>query len=448
MSYTIEDVSTVKKRVQFEIPREEVATRLNKAYSDLNLHVNVKGFRPGKTPRNVLERLYGKDIHQDIIAELMQASYSDFLKDSGLSVMAFHPAEEPKISADSPFQFAGTIEIRPTIADLSWKGLELTKNRYKPSEDEIDVQLKMAQRNLAVMTPIAEDRPARDGDFVILDYEATVDGNPVPEIGKSENFTCKIGGATISKEFDDGLIDMIPGERLDISVKFSEDYHKKDYAGLDVVFHVYLREIREQVLPPIDDEMAKKLGSYQSLEELKTDIRNDLERRYNHRAEQEINEQVYQKLFSQVELEVPDTMIEYEISGIIQDIERQFEYNNMSLGDRGLDHDMLAKQYRGLAENQARRHLILDKIVDQEGLTIQDSELETIYADTAKASGQEVNVIRDIYAKNPETINYLRQGLLEKKAMRLIIDGSIITEVYPVPEQPETAETQNPDFEN
>ncbi|HSO67629.1 MAG TPA: trigger factor [Desulfatirhabdiaceae bacterium] len=447
MSYTIEDVSPVKKLVQFEIPRDEVVKRLDKAYSDMKSKAKVKGFRPGKTPRNVLERLYGKDIQQDIISEFMQTSYADFLKDSGLTVMAFHPQGEPNISADSPFQFKGTIEIRPQIADLSWKELQLTKNRYKPSEEEIDVQLKLGQRNLAVMKPISEDRPVQNGDYVIMDYEATKDGNPAEEIGKSENFTCKIGVASISQEMDAAMIGMVPGERRSIPIKFPEDHPHKPYAGLDVVFNVYLREIREQILPEIDDDLAKKLGPYQSLEELKTTIRQDLEQHYNHRADQEINERIFQKLFDQAEFEVPDTMIQYELSGIIQDVERRFEYNNLSLADRGLDHSILANQYRDLAEKQARRHLILEKIVAQEGLTVQDSELETVYSETAAASGQTVDVVRDIYTKNPETMSYLRMGLLEKKAMRLIIDHSIITEVDPVLTHPETTEAKNLDSE-
>jgi len=447
MSYTIEDVSSVKKIVQFEIPRDEVVKRLDKAYSDMKSKAKVKGFRPGKTPRNVLERLYGKDIQQDIISEFMQTSYADFLKDSGLTVMAFHPLGEPTISADSPFQFKGTIEIRPQIADLSWKELQLTKNRYKPSEEEIDVQLKLGQRNLAVMKPISEDRPVQNGDYVIMDYEATKEGNPAEEIGKSENYTCKIGAASISKEMDTAMIGMVPGERRSIPIKFPEDHSHKPYAGLDVVFNVYLREIREQILPEIDDDLAKKLGPYQSLEELKTTIRQDLEQHYNHRADQEINERIFQKLFDQAEFEVPDTMIQYELSGIIQDVERRFEYNNLSLADRGLDHSILANQYRDLAEKQARRHLILEKIVAQEGLTVQDSELETVYSETAAASGQTVDVVRDIYTKNPETMSYLRMGLLEKKAMRLIIDNSIITEVDPVLTHPETTEAKNLDSE-
>ena len=434
MSYTIEDVSTVKKNVAFTIPSEEVMAELNQAYAKLNAGAKVKGFRPGKTPRAVLERLYGKEVHRDIITDLMQKAFSDYVRESGVNILAFRPREDPKLVPGNPFQFEADIEIKPDLPDIDFKGLELRRNRYRPQDEEIEVQLKMGQRNLAVMQPIQENRPLQEGDFVIMDYEATKDGNPVPEIGSSENYNCKIGLAGIAPEIDAGMIGMNIGERKTISVRFPEDHSNKAVAGLDVVFLVHLKEIREQILPAMDDELAKKLGDYQTLEELKTAIREDLGKRYTQRADQEVHEQVFQKLLAKTEFEVPETMIEYELTGIIQDVEKSFEYHNMSLADRGLDQDKLRAQYRDMAEKQAKRHMILDKIVQQEGLTVSDSDLDEVFAGTAAASGQSVEVIREIYQSNPETIGYLRQGILEKKAMRLIIDSSMITEVDPVRE--------------
>jgi trigger factor len=361
MQVTVEDLSTVKKVLHIEIPQKVVVGELDKAYKDLKKNAKVKGFRPGKTPRTVLERLYKKDVNADVSSKLIQKSLIDALKEAELNIVGRPEVEPPIADGKGPYKYDATVEIEPEIETVEFKGLTLKKNLYKVSAEEMDAQLKMLQKNLAQQKTLEEDRPAREGDFVLVDYEGFKDGKPFAETQKTENFTLKIGDGPILKEFDEQLIGMSAGETREVKVHFPEDYFNNKVAGLEVTFNVKLNGIREVVLPAIDDEFAKDLGQYETLKQLKDEIRNNLIKGYEKRSEQEVQEQVFTALFEKVNFEVPDSLIDFELGGIIEEVERTLTYHGSSLEERSLTKEDLAEKYRDTAEKQVRRRLILKK---------------------------------------------------------------------------------------
>ena len=431
MQFKVEDVSSVKKTLHIEIPKDEVVRELDKAYSQLMKTAKVKGFRPGKVPRSVLERMYKKDIHADVSSRLIQSSFIDAVKQTDLRIVGNPQLDPPELSADSSYKYDATVEITPEIDDIDFKGLSLTRTLYKAGDDEVNAQLKSLQKGMAQHQRISEDRPARNDDFVLVDLEGSQNGEPVPEFAKAENFNLQIGKALISKDFDSQLIGMKNGDSKEFNIKFDKDLPNEKLAGQEITFQVVLNEIREEILPPINDALAKKAGPYKSLDELKDVILDNVKQGYEKRTEQELNEQIFTGLIDRTEFDVPDAMVEMELQGIVEEAERSFAYRNTTLEEMGLSKESIAEKYRDTALKQVKRHLILGKIIDQEKLELEDEELEGGLKEMSDSFNQPLEEIKQYYDQNQDKLQYFKHTLLEKKAIKLIIDSSTIKDVKP-----------------
>ena len=440
MQVTVEDVSSVKKILHIEIPEDKVVRELDNAYKNLKKTAKIKGFRPGKAPRSVLERLYKKDVHIDVSSKLLQDSFVEAIKETDLNIVGNPKIDPPGLDEKGPYKYDATVEIKPEIEEIDFKGLTLKKNLYRVTDQEMDAQVAMLQKNLAQQKPITEDRAAQKDDFVLVDYEGFKDGKPFAETQKTENFTMKIGTGHIIKTFDEQLIGMKPGDKKEIKVNFPEDYFNDKLANLEINFQVTLHEIREEVLPEIDDEFAKRLGQYKTFDDLKNAITDNLEQGYAKRVEQEINEQIFEALIAKSEFEVPDSMVDYELEGIIEEAERSFAYHNKSMEELGLSKEILSEKYRDTADKKVRRHLILGKIVEQEDMTLADQEMEEGFKEMAQTFNQPIEDIKNYYKQNEDKIEFFKHALLEKNAVKLIIKSSTIEEVEPeLKQDPETS---------
>ena len=436
MEVTVTDISSVKKKVQIQIPQADIAKELDAAYLQLKKDAKVKGFRPGKTPRSVLERMFHKDVHADVTNKLIQNTFIDAVKQESLAFIGTPDIDPPELDPNRPFIYNITMELKPELSSINFEGVELKKTLYTMSEAEVDKQIEMLQKQLAESQPIDKDRPAADGDHAIIDYEGLKDGNPFEHTQKTENYTLKIGQKMISEEFDKQIIGMTPGEQKEFPVTFAEDYHNKELANLEISFTATLKEIREEVLPEINDELAKKLGNFETIEDVKNAIRKNLQEGYDKRSEQEIQEQIFEKLLTE-KFELPETLVKFELDGIISDTETRFSQSNVTLDQLGLSREKLEEQYRDVAENQVRRHLFLSKIIEQEAMELPDEELNAEYESLSKTVGQPVDFIKEYYQKNPDKLEGFKHALLEKKVFDLIVEKAIIEKVEPEAADPE-----------
>jgi len=430
MEVTVTDISSVKKKVQIQVPQADVAKELDSAYLQLKKNAKVKGFRPGKTPRSVLERMFHKDVHADVTNTLIQNTFIDAVKQESLAFIGTPDIDPPELDPDGPFIYNITVELKPELSGISFEGIELKKTLYAMSEAEVDKQIEMLQKQIAESQTIEEDRPAVDGDHAVIDYEGLKDGQPFEQTQKTENFTLKIGQKMISEEFDNQIIGMKPGEQKEFPVTFPEDYHNKDLATLEITFTATLKELREEIIPEANDELAKKLGNFETLEDVKVAIRTNLQEGYDKRSEQEIQEQIFEKLLTE-KFELPETLVKFELDGIIADTEARFSQSNVTLDQLGLSREKLEDQYRDVAENQVRRHLFLSKIIEQENMELPDEALNTEYESLSKTVGQPVDFIKEYYQKNPDKLEGFKHAILEKKVFDLIIGKAVINEVEP-----------------
>jgi len=440
MKVTVEDVSSVKKVLHFEIPEDKVVAELNDAYKTLKKTAKIKGFRPGKAPRNVLERMFKKDVHADVTSRLLQESFVEAIRENKLNIVGNPQIDPPELQASGPYRYDATVEIPPVIDDFDFKGISLEKTMYTASDGEVDGQLAMLQKNLAEKKPIEEDRDLQADDFALIDYEGFKDGQPFEETAKTENYTLKIGTAQITPDFDTALIGAKKGETKEFAVTFPEDYFNEKLKGLEINFTATINDIMEEVLPEIDDELAKKLGQFQTLDELKAKILENLEAGYAKRSEQELNEQIFKALIAKTEFELPEAMVNIELEGIINEATQSFQQHGIDMEQMGMTPDSLREKYRETAENQVRRHLLLNKLVEQESLELTDDDLENAFQEMADTYNQPVEGIKGFYSQNQEKLDIFKHTLLEKNALKLIIDNSDVTEVQPQTEEKNTAE--------
>jgi trigger factor len=432
MKVTVENLSSVKKVLHIEVPQAVVTRELDSAYAELKKTAKIKGFRPGKAPRSVLERMYRKDVHADVVSKLIQEGFMEALKENDLKLVGAPKVDPPELDETKDFAFDATVEVRPEIADINYKGLELTRSTYAVSDEEIDLQIKMLQRKLAQHKKVEEDRPLRADDVAVIDYEGFKDGQPFEATQRTENFVVKIGEGRVVKDLEEGLVGMKVGEDKEIEATFPDDYFSKDLAGVKITFKAHLNEIREEVLPEIDDALAKTLGDqFASLDDLKNRIRENLQSGYDKRVEQELNEQVFNQLLEQTSFEVPESMIDSELQHILNDAEQSFSQSNKSFEDVGISREMLTEQYKPVAEKQVRRHLILSKLIEQEKFELSDEELEQGLQEMATGYRQPVEHLKAFYKQDPDSLAFFKHTLLEKKALKVIIDSGAVKEVAP-----------------
>ncbi len=435
MQVTVENLNSVKKKLHIEISNDVVVQELDQAYKNLKKTAKIKGYRPGKAPRSVLERLFKKDVHSEVSSRLLQGSLIDAIREKDLKIIGTPKIDSPGLDAKEPYKYDVIVEVEPEIDELDFKGLKLKKNLYRVSDEEISAQLKMLQKSLVQQKTVKEARPVQKGDFALIDYEGFKDGKPFAETEKTENFTLKVGNGQIFEEFDEQLIGMNPGESKEININFPEDYFNKKLANLDITFHVKLNGIREEVLPKIDDDFAKDLGKYETLDQLKNAISDNLRQGYEKKTEQELNEQMFTALIAKNDFEAPDIMVEYELNGIIADVERSFAQNNTSMEDLGLSKEKLSEKYRDTAIKQVKRHLILKKLIEEEKLTVSDEEIDNGFKVMSKVFNKPLEEISSFYKQSKENLELFKNTLLEKKSIKLIIENSIIENVEPEAQQ-------------
>ncbi len=448
MQVNIEDKSSVKKNIHVEIPHEDVKKELDKAYNELKKTAVIKGFRKGKAPRKVLEAKFKKDVHADIVPRLIQESFSKVLEDNDLKIVGGPKVDPPELDPEKSYIFDIVIEVKPEIEDIEYKGIDIKKTIHKINEDEVEAQIQMIRKSMAKEETVTEERPVKEDDFVLIDYQGFVDGKPFDKTPKIENYVMAMGSDTMPKEFTEKLIGAIPEQELEIEVVYADDAPNKELAGKTITYKVVLKEIQEEILPPVDDNLAKDLGNIKDLEDLKDKIRTNLNQGYERRIQQEMDEQIFEFFTEKYKFEVPEALVESELNGIVAEAEQAYAQNNISLEDAGLSPDFLKNQYRDVAEKQAKRHLILEKIVDQENLELTEDELEKSFEETALNMGATADAIKGMFKANEQQFGFYKQVQLEKKVLKMIMDSGNITEVEPetaaeVSEtEPEPSETE------
>jgi len=425
MNVNVEDISSIKKKVSIEISEDQVTKEVDSFYRELGRKAKIKGFRPGKVPRNILERHFKDYVKAEVVQKLVQDTYPTALSETNL-----HPVSNPMIDpgdleSGKPFQYSATIEVKPEIKLEEYLGLNIEGKKEEVKDEEVEERLKGLQNLHANLKTIQEARPIQNGDFVIVDYEARMDGKPLEE-GKAIDLTVEVGSGRFIPAFEEKLIGLRLEEEKEIEVSFPEDYGYKKWAGKTISFHVKIKEIKEKILPILDDEFAKDLGDYSSLEELKDKLKQEIEREKKLALERQLKDQMVDQLLQKNTFEVPESLVEEQTKTLVSDTKLRLATQGIKIDTLGISEEKLQEDYREAAMRQVRTFLILEKIAGQEGITVTDEEVEDRFREISERTHQKFDVVKRYYEKNG-LIPEVKAGIMNEKTLNLLLEKANIS---------------------
>lgn len=426
-------VKNIEKNVvelEFQVTSEEFEKGIEKAYIKNAKNFTVQGFRKGKAPRKLIEKMYGQGIfYEDAINFVLPDAYEKAVEESKIE-----PVDQPEIDikqmyeAGKPLVVTAKVTVKPEVKIENYVGIKVPKFEYNVSDKEVETELE-ARRNRNARFVSITDRAIKDGDIVVIDFEGFVD-DVAFEGGKGENHNLEIGSGQFIPGFEEQLVGANTGDEVTVSVTFPEEYHAPDLAGKDAKFNVKINEVKEKQLPDLDDDFAKDISEFDTLDQLKADIKEKLTKSAESRAKRETENAVLEKLCTLMEVDIPDAMIESQIDNLIKNfemrisqqgitIDKYLEYSNMDL-------KALREQFKLQAEDQVKVTLALEAVASKENFEVTDEDLENEYKKIASQYGMDVDKIKEII--RPQDIDGMKKDIMLSKAVDFVVSSALIEE--------------------
>ncbi|MCI1776895.1 MAG: trigger factor [Paenibacillus lautus] len=423
-----------------EVDAERVASALDKAFNKVAKKANVPGFRKGKVPRPIFEARFGvESLYQDAIDILLPEVYSEAVEQADI-----FPVDRPEVDIEQfakgeTFKFKARVTVKPEVTLGEYKGVEVAAVAAEVSEEELNEELERLQQRHAELTVIDEGA-SQSGDVVVIDFDGSVDGVPF-EGGQAERYSLELGSNTFIPGFEDQVIGMATGDFKDVEVTFPETYHAEELANKQAVFKVKVHEIKRKQLPELDDEFAKDVSEFDTLDEYKEDLKKQLLTRKEQEAQGVRENEAVEKAAANAEVEIPEAMIQSEVQNMMRDFDNRLRQQGMNLemflSFSGQTNADLEGQMKDDAEKRVRNNLVLEQIAKEEKLEVSEEEinkeLENM-ADTYKRSADE---IRSILGANG-SLDSLREELLLRKTIDFLLENSV--EGVPVEKKEATEE--------
>ena len=419
-----ENANEVKFEITVEAEKFEEATK--KVYFKSAKYFNIPGFRKGKAPMQIVEKYYGKEIfYEDAFNEVAQTALEEAVTENKVEVVSRPEVDIKQMEKGKDLIFTVVMQTKPEAELGKYKGIEIPKIEYNVSDEDINHELEHMQEHNSRLISI-DDRAVEKGDTVNIDFEGFVDGKAF-EGGKAEKYDIEIGSNTFIPGFEDGVIGMKIDEEKDIDVKFPKEYFSKELAGKDAMFKVKLHEIKKKELPKLDDEFAKDVSEFDTLEELKADIKKKLEKQNADRTKYETEEAVIKALCENTKIDIPSGMIETEVDNMLKDFENRLSYQGLKMEQYlkmlGKTKEEIRKEYEPQAIEGIKSRLAIEAVVKAEKIEATEKEVEDKIKEMAKNYGKEND---EEFLKNENVRNYLKEGIESEKAMEFLIKNAKI----------------------
>ncbi len=421
MKSTIENVDKNVLKLRIEADAQQFNESLKKAYLKIRGSFSVPGFRKGKAPMNIIERHYGDSVfYEEAFNMICPDLYDEAVKDNNIDPVDTPELDIEQIGRDENLIFTATVTVKPEVELGEYKGLPVEKDQVDITDEQIQTKLEEAQEQNARLVTI-EDRPVQEQDSVNIDFKGLLDGEPF-EGGTSEGYTLVVGSNTFIPGFEEQLIGATFGQELDVNVTFPEEYHSEELKGKAVVFEVRINEIKYKELPALDDEFAKDVSEFETLEEYKTDIRKKLEEEEEKKTEQKYENDIVKMAVENAKVDVPDVMVERQLDSTMQRINMSLSYQGMNLetylGMMGMDEKTMRDNYRENALADVKAQLILEKISLIENIEASDEELEEEISQMAENFNQKAEDFKKHLQDSD--IEYIKETVITNKTINLM----------------------------
>lgn len=435
MNIKVEDLSPIKKKLSIEVAADIVATELDSAFQKIAKTANIKGFRKGKVPRAILEQHYGPKAQYDAIGPLINNTLYKAIVDNGIEAVSQpEVVKSGLVEKGKPFNYEAEVEIRPNIEAKDYTGLQLEKEKFVFAENRVDEQLEQMATS-RVQLEVTSRKKAREGDTVIIDFKGFIDETPF-ENGSADDYQLELGSNSFIPGFEDQLIGMKREQEKDIEVTFPEGYGAKDLAGKPAVFKVLVKEIKEKIVPTIDDDFAKEFDA-ENLAELKERIKEGLVAQEQQRIEGQLNEDLMTALIDANSFDVPEGMVQNQLMYMKDNFAQRLKSQGMSLEMLGMNDQTFASSYRDTAERQVKGELLLDAIAGQEDISVADEDVEQKVQSFAEESKTPLEQVQKFF-EDEQAKAGLKGQILQDKVIKFLIDKAKVKEVDPP--KPESAE--------
>jgi trigger factor len=424
MKTSVETLGPWERKLMIEVPAKEADEALERTYRSLAKNVRVKGFRAGKVPRGVLERLYGDRVRNEVVQGLVDRTYGKVLEEQKLEAVSEPVIEPEKLEKGRPWRYTARLQVKPSVRVAKWEGFTLTRDPADVDEKAIEQRLERLAEMQSQLVGEPESVCLARGHYASIDYEGTIEGVPF-EGGRGKEVTLEIGGGGFFPGFEEQLEGMGPGEDRRVTITFPDPYRREDLAGKTAVFQVTLKEIKRKVTPAVDDEFAKDAGDFKTLEDLRTKVREDLQQEAERESARALREQARRLLAEANPVDAPPALVEREFRSMIEGTRRRFQAQGVALEQLGLTPEVLEKDWRPRAALTVEASLILAQIADEQQLTVSAEEIDKQLEPAARESRQRVSAVRTAYEERG-LIRVIEGRLKEEKALDLVLERASI----------------------
>lgn len=425
MNVKVEKKENSFVEIEFTMDKEQFNAELDKAFKQNAKKFKVPGFRNGMVPRAVVEKTYGEGVlYEFVIENTVDEAYRTAVVENELEIVSRPELDIKQIGKDKDFVFVVTVCVKPEAKVADYKGIEVKKVSTRVTKKEVEEELeRIREKNARIVT--VEDRDLKDGDISVIDFEGFVDGVAF-DGGKGENFELTIGSGQFIPGFEDQMVGMKIGEERDVNVKFPEEYHAENLAGKDATFKVKLHEIKEKVLPELDDEFAKDVSEFDTLEEYRKDLNKKVKERKENQAKATKEQEAIEKFIEKVEVVIPDGMIDEEVEKMVEEMNANLSYQGLNIDQylqyMGITLEDYKKEMRAQAEKRIKLNLGLEAVAKEEKVEVSDEEID---AKIKELSAQYGAGDDESLLKNENARNYMRQELTHEKTMKIVTDNAV-----------------------
>ena len=422
MSLQVEKLEKNMAKLTIEASAEEFDKAIQKAYHKNKNKINVQGFRKGKAPLAIIERIYGPEIfYEDAANEIIPDAYEKAAKESGLEIVSRPEIDVVQIGKGKPFIFTAEVAVKPEVTLGQYKGIEVEKKEVTVTDEEVMDRIERErEQNARIIT--VEDRPVQMNDIAVIDFEGFVDGKPF-EGGKAEGYSLTIGSKSFIDNFEDQLIGKSVGEEVDVNVTFPEDYHVKDLAGKPALFKVKIKEIKYKELPELDDEFAQDVSEFDTFDEYKESIKATIKETKEKELKTARENEIVDKIIENASMDIPEPMIETQVEQMAEDFAQRMRYQGLTMEQyfqfTGMDSHKLFDSLRPQALKRIQTRLVLEAIVKAENIEVTDEELEKELTEMASMYKMEPDKLKEILGENG--IENVKADIAVQKAVDLVV---------------------------
>ena len=422
MSIQVEKLEKNMAKLTVEVSAEDFKAAIKKAFNKNKNRFAIPGFRKGKAPQAMIEKMYGEGVfYEDAADEAINASYAEAMKESGLDIVSRPEVTIEKIGKDEPFVYSALVTVKPEVTLGQYKGVEVEKADASVSAEDVEAELKKVQEQNARLLTV-EDRGVEDGDQTVIDFEGFVDGKGF-EGGKAEDYPLTIGSHSFIDTFEEQLIGKKIGEECEVNVTFPTEYHAADLAGKPATFKVTVKEIKVKELPELNDEFASEVSEFDTLDEYKKDVEKKLAEKKEIEANSKNEDAVVAKVVENATMEIPDKMIDAQAENMVQDMARRMQSQGLSLDMylkyTGMTVEQMKEQARPDAEKRIRTRLVLEAVAKAENIQISDEKVDEEVAKMAEAYKMEVEKLKSYMSESD--VKQMKEDLAVQQAVDLLV---------------------------